>query len=321
MTLLAIINPEAGRQTGLRTWRRLRSEAAGITRDWECVTTRCRGHATALARAAATTRRYERVLSSAATVPSRRSRPGWRIPRPHLASFRSGPAMTPRAISRSRATQSCCRLAARIPARYRPGQRRDIREVAASTSFVNVAGSASMPRLRGGSTAFASDRRHAAVSPVGTLQTLWQYAAPACVSVSTRGHRAAAVHARGRQLRCLRRGMRIAPTARPDDGAFDVCLVHALPRLEVLRMIPRLYSGGHVSHPSVSWFAVGRSRPSPQPESRTPRICHADDEQVGGLPACFAFGRPHCSVWRDRCQAQDLSAQTPRISATGPTRK
>ena len=27
------------------------------------------------------------------------------------------------------------------------------------------------------------------------------------------------------------------PTARPDDGAFDVCLVHALSRLEVLRMM------------------------------------------------------------------------------------
>ncbi len=46
-------------------------------------------------------------------------------------------------------------------------------------------------------------------------------------------------------------GMRIAPNARPDDGLFDVLVVRAVPRLEVLRTLRRVYDGSHLSHPAV----------------------------------------------------------------------
>src|SRR5439155_1668008 len=46
-------------------------------------------------------------------------------------------------------------------------------------------------------------------------------------------------------------GMQIAPGARMDDGLFDVVTIGALPARELLRNLPRIYSGTHLSHPAV----------------------------------------------------------------------
>ena len=46
-------------------------------------------------------------------------------------------------------------------------------------------------------------------------------------------------------------GMHIAPGARMDDGLFDVVTIGALPPRELLRSLPRIYSGTHLSHPAV----------------------------------------------------------------------
>lgn len=46
-------------------------------------------------------------------------------------------------------------------------------------------------------------------------------------------------------------GLRIAPTARPDDGLLDLVLAEDLRRGEILRVFPRLYRGTHVTHPRV----------------------------------------------------------------------
>ena len=47
-------------------------------------------------------------------------------------------------------------------------------------------------------------------------------------------------------------GMHIAPGARMEDGLFDVVTIGALPTRELLRNLPRLYAGTHLSHPAVS---------------------------------------------------------------------
>src|ERR687885_1165581 len=78
-------------------------------------------------------------------------------------------------------------------------------------------------------------------------------------------------------------GMRIAPDARPDDGSFEVCIVHRLSRLEVLRMLPSLYSGGHRQHPAVEFVRCSELRA----ESAEGVRCQADGELVGDLPATF----------------------------------
>lgn len=47
-------------------------------------------------------------------------------------------------------------------------------------------------------------------------------------------------------------GMRIAPTAKVDDGAFDVVTVGPMNTAELLLNFPRVYLGTHLSHPKVS---------------------------------------------------------------------
>ena len=48
-------------------------------------------------------------------------------------------------------------------------------------------------------------------------------------------------------------GMLIAPNAKVDDGYLDLFIVHAMSRLELLRVFPKVYTGGHVTHPAVEF--------------------------------------------------------------------
>ena len=48
-------------------------------------------------------------------------------------------------------------------------------------------------------------------------------------------------------------GMLIAPDARVDDGYLDLFIVHAMSRLELLKVFPKVYTGGHVKHPAVEF--------------------------------------------------------------------
>jgi diacylglycerol kinase (ATP) len=47
------------------------------------------------------------------------------------------------------------------------------------------------------------------------------------------------------------RGIRIAPMATLDDGTLDVCIVKAMPKLELLRVYPQTYKGTHIDHPAL----------------------------------------------------------------------
>jgi len=49
-------------------------------------------------------------------------------------------------------------------------------------------------------------------------------------------------------------GFKLTPGARLDDGLLDVCLVPALPKLELLRWAPRAYRGKHLAHPRIVYF-------------------------------------------------------------------
>jgi diacylglycerol kinase (ATP) len=75
-------------------------------------------------------------------------------------------------------------------------------------------------------------------------------------------------------------GMKICPGADPADGLFDVTVVGATTRLELVRTKPRLMSGTHVDHPSVSVFRAARV------ELSSPGVTtYADGEPVAALPA------------------------------------
>ena len=49
-------------------------------------------------------------------------------------------------------------------------------------------------------------------------------------------------------------GHQIAPTACPDDGLMEVCLVRATSTLDFLALLPRLSSGAHVDDEDVAYF-------------------------------------------------------------------
>ena len=75
-------------------------------------------------------------------------------------------------------------------------------------------------------------------------------------------------------------GMKICPGADPADGRFDVTVVGATSRLELMRTKPRLTDGTHVDHPSVSVFRAARV------ELSSPGVTtYADGEPVAPLPA------------------------------------
>ena len=75
--------------------------------------------------------------------------------------------------------------------------------------------------------------------------------------------------------------MKVTPSASVDDGLLDVCLVRPVPRLEVLRMIPKTFRGGHVDHPAVSMYQTRRLKV----DSREPLPLWADGEPITQTPA------------------------------------
>jgi diacylglycerol kinase (ATP) len=75
-------------------------------------------------------------------------------------------------------------------------------------------------------------------------------------------------------------GMRIAPRARLDDGLVDLCLVRAISRGTLLRMFPTVFSGRHLSHPSVSYVQT----PFVEIETEEPAEVFADGEFLQRTP-------------------------------------
>ena len=75
-------------------------------------------------------------------------------------------------------------------------------------------------------------------------------------------------------------GMRIAPLASIEDGLLDLCLVKRVSRTTLLRMLPRVFSGGHLDHPQVfyaktKWVGI---------ESTEPMEVFADGEFMQKVP-------------------------------------
>jgi len=75
-------------------------------------------------------------------------------------------------------------------------------------------------------------------------------------------------------------GMQLAPGAEPDDGLLDVCVVGDASVAEVVRLLPRVFSGGHVRHPKVAIHRASRIRILGPAEVQA----QADGELIGGLP-------------------------------------
>lgn len=78
-------------------------------------------------------------------------------------------------------------------------------------------------------------------------------------------------------------GMYICPDAQPDDGIFDVVIIADVGRLELLRAVPSVYGGTHVTHPKIHFFKAQAVELKAQQEM----WLQADGESLGRAPAGF----------------------------------
>ncbi|MEV0250978.1 YegS/Rv2252/BmrU family lipid kinase [Nocardia sp. NPDC050712] len=74
-------------------------------------------------------------------------------------------------------------------------------------------------------------------------------------------------------------GMLICPDAEPDDGLLDITVVGAVPRLEMLKLLPALSAGKRIDHPAVTQY---RSVAVTLTAEGAPAT--ADGEPAGTLP-------------------------------------
>ena len=283
MRTLAILNPAAGRHAGARAWQHIQQTVA-TTREWEYVPTRTAGHARELAESAARDG-YDHVVAIGGDGTVFEVVNGLAQSAISLAIVPVGTAndfATNLGIPRQPA--AAANLAATGTAR--PIDLCRLETAEASAYFVNVAGFGfdadvawrvnRKPKHFGGTLPYIA----------GVLETLWRYRSPR-MRIRIDGHlvdQAVFLVAVG-NCASYGGGMRIVPAARPDDGLLDVCLVQDLSRVEVLKLLPRLYSGRHVGHPNISLFRC--SEVTADADVRV--LCQADGELVGGLPARFGI--------------------------------
>lgn len=81
-------------------------------------------------------------------------------------------------------------------------------------------------------------------------------------------------------------GMKLSPEARIDDGKLDVVIASGLSRVNVVRELPRLHSGGHVANPKVKITQGSYARIETFAESDALAI-EADGNVRGHTPADY----------------------------------
>ncbi|HYF78436.1 MAG TPA: diacylglycerol kinase family protein [Symbiobacteriaceae bacterium] len=78
-------------------------------------------------------------------------------------------------------------------------------------------------------------------------------------------------------------GMDILPDAVIDDGEFDIAWGSDLGRAELVNLVGKIYKGGHVGHPKVTFARAKRIT-----ATSTQRVAfHLDGDVAGNLPVTF----------------------------------
>lgn len=80
-------------------------------------------------------------------------------------------------------------------------------------------------------------------------------------------------------------GIRITPDAQIDDGLLDLCIVHETSRAQLLKTLPKAYTGAHVKS---SFVEVGRGREF-HFDSELPMAVYADGEPLTRTPVSFGI--------------------------------
>lgn len=74
-------------------------------------------------------------------------------------------------------------------------------------------------------------------------------------------------------------GLKVTHGADLQDGLLDVVLFHAVPRRELVRNYPKLFTGGHTAHPAYERHRVRRVT-----VAAPGVVAYADGERFGALP-------------------------------------
>jgi diacylglycerol kinase (ATP) len=88
-------------------------------------------------------------------------------------------------------------------------------------------------------------------------------------------------------------GMRIAPTARIDDGLMDVVVVKYISRLEFVRAFPLVLKGTHLDHPAVLHWQAREAEVRTDPPS--PFLC--DGDLAGHSPVHLRMAPGRTRLW------------------------
>lgn len=78
-------------------------------------------------------------------------------------------------------------------------------------------------------------------------------------------------------------GMHMAPSAKPDDGLFDILLIGDVTKRDLVQTLPKIYRGTHLPHPKAEELR-GRTV---RLDAQTPLPVELDGEQPGTTPATF----------------------------------
>jgi len=87
-------------------------------------------------------------------------------------------------------------------------------------------------------------------------------------------------------------GIRIVPEARIDDGQLDLCIVHRTSRFQLLKTLPKAYTGAHVRSPFVE---TGRGTAFTFASER-PMDVYADGERITATPVRFALAEQRLRI-------------------------
>lgn len=78
-------------------------------------------------------------------------------------------------------------------------------------------------------------------------------------------------------------GMKVTPDARSDDGLLELCVLGAVGKGTFVKTFPKVFSGKHVTHPSVQMLQGKEIEIS----ADRPFEVYGDGERFGPLPATF----------------------------------
>ena len=74
--------------------------------------------------------------------------------------------------------------------------------------------------------------------------------------------------------------MIMAPDAHIDDGLLDVVVLNRITRIGLLRALPKIFKGSHITLPEVETFRASKIIAV----TSTPKTCTPDGEVLGQTP-------------------------------------